>query len=293
MILVSDKAEGEFTEEDQVLLEQLGTVASLALQHVRARISLEESDRRKTDFLAMLSHELRNPLAPIRNSVFVLGHAAAGSEQARRAHSIIDRQVTQLTHLVDDLLDVTRISRGKVLLRREGVDLAEVVRRAVEDHRAGFASSSVELSAAIPDEPVLVHGDRTRLAQVMGNLLHNAVKFTPAGGAVAVSVETLAAVGQAVVRVRDTGCGIAPEVLPRVFEPFVQAEATLDRSRGGLGLGLALVRGIVELHGGTASVESRGTGLGAEFTVRFPLGPGLATSAEASPRTRPGGLERP
>jgi PAS domain S-box-containing protein len=271
MILVTDKEQGDFTDEDESLLAQLATVASLALQHVEARISLEEGDRRKNDFLAMLSHELRNPLAPIRSSVYVLNHTAPGSSHALRAQSIIDRQVGHLTRLVDELLDVTRISRGKIQLQTELLDLAEVTRRAVEDYRPAFTAGDLELQVTIPEAAVWMNGDRTRVSQVIGNLLQNAQKFTHAGGTVSVSVEDNPHLRQAVVRVRDTGAGIAPETLPRIFEPFMQADTTLDRSQGGLGLGLALVKGLVEMHRGAVSVASSGLGQGAEFTLRFPI----------------------
>jgi two-component system CheB/CheR fusion protein len=291
MILVTDKEQGDFTEEDESLLKQLATVASLALQHVEARISLEGADRHKNQFLAMLSHELRNPLAPIRNSLHLLGRAAPGDEQARRAQAVIERQVAHLTRLVDDLLDVTRISRGKVQLKREPLDLAEAVRRAIEDHRPAFAASGLELHVAIPGGAIPIDGDRTRIAQVLDNLLQNAAKFTPAGGEVAVSVEANGRLGMAVVRVRDTGAGIAPEMLPRLFEPFTQADTTLDRSKGGLGLGLALARGLVEQHGGTVSVASEGLGRGAEFTVRLPIRSGPAPRPTPVPAL--GGAARP
>jgi PAS domain S-box-containing protein len=292
MILATDKEGGDFTEEDESLLKQLATVASLALQHVEARISLEEADRRKNQFLAVLSHELRNPLAPIRNSLYVLEHAEPGGEQARRAQAVIDRQVAHMTRLVDDLLDVTRISRGKIQLRRETLDLADVTRRAAEDHLAAFVTSAVELEVAVPEEPVRISGDRTRVAQVIDNLLQNAVRFTQPGGRVSLSVEADATLGQAIARVRDTGAGIAPEILPHLFQPFTQADTTLARSKGGLGLGLALVKGLVELHGGRVSVASEGLGKGAEFEVRFAL-QAAASAREPPPRsTVPSGCPR-
>jgi two-component system CheB/CheR fusion protein len=174
-------------------------------------------------------------------------------------------------HLVDDLLDVTRISRGKVQLQRERLELRDLVHRAVEDNRWEFARNGIELQLDLPAVPLWIDGDRTRIVQVIGNLLHNSAKFTQAGGKATVSVEANVDLRHAIVRVRDTGVGIAPELLPRVFEPFSQADTTLDRSKGGLGLGLALVKGLVEMHGGTASVESDGLDRGAQFTVRFPL----------------------
>jgi CheY-like chemotaxis protein len=170
---------------------------------------------------------------------------------------------------VDDLLDVTRIARGKIELRRAPLDLAALARRTAEDHRALMHDRYLELAVEVPGEPLMVNGDETRLAQVLGNLLHNAAKFTPAGGrvALAVGVED----GRAVVHVRDTGAGIAPDVLPTIFEPFTQAEQTIARSEGGLGLGLALVRGLVALHGGDVAAVSAGPGRGTDFVVTLPL----------------------
>jgi PAS domain S-box-containing protein len=271
LILVTDKAHGEFTDEDESLLRQLATIASLALQHVEARISLEASNRSKNEFLAVLSHELRNPLAPIRNSLYILDRAAPGSEQAGRAQAVIDRQVVHLTRLVDDLLDVTRISRGKIQLRRERLDLCDLLRRTIEDHRSEFARNGLHLHSTLPEKPLWIDADRIRISQVIGNLLHNSAKFTDAGGHVSVSIRANENLGHAVVQVRDTGVGIGPDVLHRVFEPFAQADTSLARSKGGLGLGLALVKGLVEMHGGTVTVEREGLGKGAEFLVRLPL----------------------
>jgi two-component system CheB/CheR fusion protein len=236
----------------------------------RAELALREADRRKDEFLAMLSHELRNPLAAIRNGLAVLERAPPGGEQARRARAVIDRQGTHLSRLVDDLLDVTRIARGKIELTREPLDLAELVRRAVEDHRAVFAARNVALELPEGGGAVPVLGDATRLAQAVGNVLHNAAKFTPAGGHARVSVAREGERG--VVRVRDDGAGVAPEVAPHLFQPFVQGAPTLDRAAGGLGLGLALVRALVELHGGRASLRSAGAGQGTEVTLEVPLG---------------------
>lgn len=260
--------------------------AEEALQ--RANEQLRESDRRKNDFLAVLSHELRNPLSPIRNSVYVLEHAAVGGEQARRAIQVIDRQARHMARLIDDLLDVTRISRGMVDLRRERVDLDALVRGAAEDHREHFARSGITLELEAAAQPLWVEGDPTRLAQVVGNLLHNAAKFTPRGGRTILSIEA-SAHGEAVVRVRDDGVGMSPETLARIFEPFVQAAQTLERTRGGLGLGLALVKGLVEMHGGTVTAHSQGEGMGSELTVALPLQVparlGPTAGAARSPRT--------
>jgi PAS domain S-box-containing protein len=234
-----------------------------------AEHALVEADRRKDEFLGMLSHELRNPLAPISNGLFILDHAEPGSEQAIRAKQVVDRQVTQLSNLVNDLLDVTRIVSGKVQLQKEHLDLAEIVRRTVEDNRSLFERAGVALEVNVPSNRVPVFADPTRAAQVVGNLLQNAAKFASSGGNTRVSV---AVEGRdAVIRVADDGVGMSRETLSRLFEPFTQAEQTLDRSKGGLGLGLTLVKGLAELHGGTASAHSAGIGQGTEMVVRFPL----------------------
>jgi PAS domain S-box-containing protein len=234
-----------------------------------ANEQLRESDRRKDEFLAVLSHELRNPLAPIRNSIFLLGRAGAVDEQARRARDVIDRQVTQLARLVDDLLDVTRISRGKIELRRGPVNMNDLVLRAGEDHRAMFLARGVGLRVDVPQQPLWVDGDAARLTQVVGNLLQNANKFTPDGGEVAMALA--ASSSGAEVHVRDTGLGIDPGLLVHIFDPFVQSRRTLGRTHGGLGLGLALVKGLTAMHGGSVSATSPGPGRGAEFVVRLPL----------------------
>lgn len=231
---------------------------------------LRDADRRKDEFLAVLSHELRNPLMPIRTSLSLLDRVRADTAQGRKALAVIDRQTHHLARLIDDLLDVQRITSGKMVLQPEPVQLDEVVARAAEDHRAAFDAASIGLRTEI-DAALPVTGDATRLAQIVGNLLGNAAKFTPAGGTVTLG---LAREGDtAVLRVRDTGVGIAPDVLSSLFEPFAQADHTLERSRGGLGLGLALVRSLTEMHGGTVSARSAGPGHGAEFVVRLPLLP--------------------
>ena len=266
-----------FSDDDQRVAGLLGIArditerkqAEAALQ--RANEQLREADRHKDDFLAVLSHELRNPLAPIRNSVYVLEHAAPESEQARRAREVIDRQTRHLARLVDDLLDVTRIARGKVKLQRAPLDLCEVVKRTCEDLRETFVRAGVRLEVEASGS-FLVDGDRTRLAQVLENLLGNAAKFTPEGGRTRVRAMA-GGPDQAVVDIEDDGIGIAPAMLPLLFEPFVQVEESLDRSRGGLGLGLALVKGLVEMHGGSITASSEGLGRGARFTVRLPCRP--------------------
>jgi PAS domain S-box-containing protein len=246
----------------------------------RAEEALREEDRRKAEFLAVLSHELRNPLAPIRNSIYLLERSAPGSRQATHAVEVIRRQTDHVTRLVDDLLDVTRISRGKIVLKRTRVDLRDIVRRTTYDLRSLFSEAGVELHVDDSSGPAWIIADPTRVTQVLGNLLQNAVKFTPAGGSATV---TLAAKGDhAEIRVRDTGVGMEPEKIEHMFAPFVQAEMTLARTKGGLGLGLPLVKGLVELHGGTVEARSPGLGRGAEFLVRFPLA-GIRPEADREP----------
>jgi PAS domain S-box-containing protein len=236
----------------------------------RAQEALQEADRRKNEFLGVLSHELRNPLAPIQNSIYLAMHAPPGTDQERRALTIIERQVQQLTRLVDDLLDVTRISRGKVQLKREKLDLRALARQAHDDRRDLFERSGHDLVLELPSDPLFVFADPTRLAQVIGNLLQNAAKFTPPGSRTTLAVRAVDE-RNAEISVADTGTGIPPEILAHLFEPFVQGERTLDRSAGGLGLGLALVKGLAELHGGTVRATSGGPGTGARFVVTVPL----------------------
>jgi PAS domain S-box-containing protein len=252
---------------------------------VEAHETLRRSDQRKDQFIAVMSHELRNPLASIRSSLHVLEHVPVESERARQARAILTRQAQHLTRLVDDLLDVTRIARAKVQLERRPIDARAIVRRAADDHRAAFGARNVELRVET-SEPAWVDADETRLSQVVGNLLQNAAKFSHEGGAVVVSTGV---VGRSIeIRVRDDGIGISAEMLPRIFTPFVQAEGGLARAQGGLGLGLALVKGLVELHGGTVSAHSEGLGRGSEFVVTLPLA-SPAAAAEApgpAPATR-------
>jgi PAS domain S-box-containing protein len=234
----------------------------------RAEDALREAGRRKDEFLAVLAHELRNPLAPIRNAVHMLRLIDPRDPRVRQARDMIERQVAHMTRLIDDLLDVSRIARGQVLLKKERCDLTVIVRQTVEDYRALLESGGLKLLLELPERPVWVTGDSTRLAQSVSNLLHNTTKFTPPGGQV--TVQVTAENAQARVRVRDTGIGLNADMLKRIFAPFAQADQGLARSRGGLGLGLALVRGLVELHGGTVRGESEGIGRGATFTLSLP-----------------------
>jgi signal transduction histidine kinase/ActR/RegA family two-component response regulator len=235
----------------------------------RAEEALRDADARKAHFLGVLSHELRNPLAPIRHSIHLLDRAPPGSPQAAHARAVLHRQTEHVSRLVDDLLDVTRVSRGKIRLQRERLDLAGVVRRTCEDLRSIFDQSGIALRLVLAPGPLWVDADPTRIAQVVGNLLQNANKFTPAGGEV--TVRLAAAGDRAAITVRDTGIGVEPSLLARMFEPFAQEDRSLARTRGGLGLGLALARGLVELHGGRVAAHSEGPGRGAEFTVTLPV----------------------
>jgi signal transduction histidine kinase len=230
---------------------------------------LEEDARRKDEFLAMLGHELRNPLAAAGNALAVLHHRPAADERAARHVEIIDRQVHNLSRMVDDLLDVSRVSMGKITLQLRPVDLREVARGALDSVRAAAEAQRHEVTLRLPPEPVRVHGDTVRLEQVATNLLSNAVKYTPPGGQIVISVEEDGA--RAVLRIRDNGIGIPPEMLTRVFDLFTQARTSLDRQPGGLGLGLTLVRSLVRMHGGEISPSSEGPDRGSEFVVRLPI----------------------
>ena len=236
----------------------------------RAVNALARANQRKDEFLAMLSHELRNPLAPIRTSIDAL-RLDPGGPLAAEALAILDRSAGHLTRLVDDLLDVTRITCGKIELARERVDLVAVVTQTVRDHAAEFAARGIGLELRARCEHAYVDGDPARLAQVASNLLANAEKFTLEGGHVRVEIDT--AGDTVIVRVRDDGIGIAPELIRDLFEPFVQAPQRLDRAHGGLGLGLAMVRSLVELHGGRASLRSDGPGRGTEAAFVLPCAP--------------------
>ena len=241
----------------------------------RAEASLREGDRRKDEFIAMLAHELRNPLAPIRNAVKLLRDAGQADPVRAWSRDVIERQMDQLTRLVDDLLDVSRITRGKIQLQIEPVDLWAVVAAAVETSRPRIDAKRHRLELRLPTRPVRLAGDSVRLTQVVSNLLNNAAKFQDEGGFI--SVRAGIEDGDAVIRVRDEGAGIAPEMIGEVFELFAQAERTMDRAEGGLGIGLSLVKNLVEMHGGRVGVKSAGRGRGSEFTVHLPV---LATHDE-------------
>lgn len=232
---------------------------------------LEEANRHKDEFLAMLAHELRNPLGPIRNGIRVLDYVAGDAPEARQTREMMDRQVTHMARLVDDLLDVSRIARGKVRLRQELCEINAIMRDVVGDYRPLIEAADLKLSYKPAKEPCPVQGDAVRLAQIFGNILNNAKKFTNAGGEIQVVTELDRAAGLIHVKIADTGIGMSPETLSRVFDIFSQADSSLDRSKGGLGLGLSLAKGLAVLHGGTIDAASKGLGLGSTFHLTFPL----------------------
>jgi signal transduction histidine kinase len=280
--------------EDGALVRAWGTQLDITDQkrleeELRRRAEeLVGADRRKDQFLAMLAHELRNPLAPIRNAVELMRQVETLDASFQPSREMVERQVKHLARLVDDLLDVSRITQGSIRLRKEVVDLGSVVQRAVEGTRALIESRAHLLSMQLPAEPVRLEADPTRLEQLISNLLNNAAKYTMPGGQIWVTA--LREGGEAVVRVRDTGIGVPPDVLDRVFDPFVQqTEGSLARTDGGLGVGLTLVRSLVEMHGGRVEAASPGLGQGSEFVVRIPAppieaGPPAETAAATAPR---------
>jgi PAS domain S-box-containing protein len=288
-----------FSSEDVELMRTVADQVAAAMQRLlvlqelsKANAQLREADQHKSQFLAILSHELRNPLTPIKNCLYLLERCGATTDQATRARQTIERQVTQLSRLVDDLLEVTRLTSGKLRLDKSRIDLADVAQRTADDHRGPFEKAGVSLEVQLAVEgPLLVEADSSRIGQAIGNLLTNACKFTPPGGSVVLAVDQHND-ESAEIRVSDTGVGISPEMLVRLFEPFVQADSSLDRSRGGLGLGLSLVRGIIEMHGGSVDAHSDGVGAGSVFTLRLPLirsalaASDGAVASERAPRRR-------
>jgi PAS domain S-box-containing protein len=241
---------------------------------------LAEAARHKDEFLAMLAHELRNPLGPLLNGMEVLELAGGDPRTFAQTRDMLRRQARHLARLVNDLLDASRLSQGKVRLERKPLDLAALVRTVVADRRHAAEQAGLEVVVATPEGPLVAEADEARLTQVLTNLLDNAVKFTEAGGRLDVGLAADADRGRAVLRVADSGVGIEPGLLRTLFEPFRQADRSLERSRGGLGLGLALVRGLIELHGGEVEARSEGPGRGSEFVVRLPLADGQAVRAE-------------
>ena len=253
---------GELREANEQLV-----VAALNAQELQA--AAEQAQRRQSEFLAVLAHELRNPLAPIRHAAATLGNARMNEAMLPRVQAVIERQVMHMTRLVDDLLDVSRVSTGKLRIERARVDIAAVVDAAIDASRPAMDTRLQRLAVELPIGPIEVHGDAARLVQVLGNLLDNASKYTPDGGEIRLSVQ---ARGDAVtIAITDSGIGISPESLPRIFEPFVQDPHAIGFNGTGLGIGLTVVRELVEAHAGTVQAMSAGSGLGSEFVVTLPL----------------------
>jgi PAS domain S-box-containing protein len=248
----------------------LAAVLDVSQRHA-AEQALREADRRKDEFISLLAHELRNPLAPVRNSVEIVKRIAPADARLQKAVDIIDRQVAHMARLLDDLLDVSRIARGKVDLRLERCDLAALSRQVVEDYSASLKAAGLSLRVYEWSGPLWVDGDPVRLAQIMGNLLTNAERFNQEGGCIEVVMDADPDLKTANVRVANSGVGMDAAMLSRLFAPFQQADQDLARSRGGLGLGLALTKGLAELHGGTIIGQSDGFGRGAVFTLKLPL----------------------
>ena len=275
LLSVVDSSPRNWSDLEVELVQRVGDIVWPAFEKARSDRSVEEAlkevNQRKDEFLAMLGHELRNPLAPIRSAVQILRLHSSGNAELDWARAVIDRQTSHLSRLVDDLLDVSRIVRGQIVLQREELDLAEIIRHGVETSRPLIRSRGHRFQVRMPAGSIRVQGDLTRLAQVLANLLNNAAKYTDEQGQI--WLEASLEDSQAVVRIRDTGVGIAPTLLPRIFDLFAQSERTLDRSQGGLGIGLTLVKLLVEMHGGTVQASSAGLGAGSEFVVRLPVRP--------------------
>jgi len=269
LIRVTDTENEDFSETDEAALSQLANIASVAIENARLYEEMREHDRRKDEFLALLAHELRNPLAPIRNGLQVIRLASQDASAVAKARAMMDRQLGHMVRLIDDLLDVSRISRNKMELRRSRVLLADIVSSAVETARPAIEEARHELTVSLPTDPVFLDADLTRLAQVFSNLLTNSAKYTPRGGHILLSAELR---GKEVFAwVRDDGIGIPTESLRSIFDMFSQVDRSIERSTGGLGIGLALVKGLVEMHGGTITAESQGSGRGSTFTIRLPV----------------------
>ncbi|MBA3481384.1 MAG: response regulator, partial [Pirellulales bacterium] len=269
LVQLSDKYEGEFTEDDEYVLVQLAQIASVAVENARLYEELRNADRRKDEFLATLAHELRNPLAPIRTGLELMRMSGDDLVLIEEVRTTMEGQVQQLVRLVDDLLDVSRITSGKVTLRKERMELASVVQSAVEATRTIIEESRHKLTVTLPPQPVSLEADPTRLAQILSNLLTNAARYTPDGGHIWLTAERQGS--DVVVTVKDTGIGIPADMLGRIFEMFAQVDRSLERSQGGLGIGLTLVKRLVEMHGGSVQARSHGPEQGSEFTVRLPI----------------------
>jgi PAS domain S-box-containing protein len=269
-----------YDSADQQLAEDLAHRATIAIDNARLYSDLKEADERKDEFLAMLAHELRNPLAPIRNALHIMKMPGADRETIEQARQMTERQVQHMVRLVDDLLDVSRIMRGRIDLRKKRVELASVITQAIETAQPIIDARGQELVVSVPPDPLRLDADPARLALVIANLLHNAAKFSERAGRIWLTVERNG--NDAIVRVRDQGAGIRDELLPNIFDLFVQGDRSLERAEGGLGIGLTVVRKLVQMHGGTITAQSEGPGKGSEFVVRLP---GLQEPTRQHPST--------
>lgn len=269
LIHLSDKYEGEFNADDEAILVQVALMASVALENARLVEDLRVASRRKDEFLATLAHELRNPLAPLRNMLQIMNQQGHDEDLVARARASMERQVVHMVRLIDDLLDVSRISRGKLELRRERVELRPIIDDAMEICRAQLEGGTHEFVVTLPPEPLVLDADPVRLIQIFDNLLDNACKYTEPGGNVCLTAEYQGR--DLLVTVQDTGIGIPPDKLGSIFQMFTQVDHASEHFRGGLGLGLTLVKQLVEMHGGTITAHSDGTGDGAEFKVKLPI----------------------
>jgi signal transduction histidine kinase len=272
--------EAPASESTLAMAIELASRASFALENAYLYKAIQDADQRKNEFLAMLAHELRNPLAPIRNAASVIAALQTGGERMRWAAEVIERQVQHMTHIVDDLLDLSRVASGKIGIAKQWVELRAVVARAIETSEPLIRARAQELVVRQSEANAMLEGDLVRLAQVLSNLLNNACKFTPEGGTI--TVTTGLEGSEAMISVKDTGRGITPEFLPHVFDLFAQAAPSLDRSEGGLGIGLTLVKHLVELHQGTVQVHSEGAQRGCEFVIRLPAVPAQGVLAETA-----------
>ena len=255
-------------DESGRLVGYIGTVADIS-EHKQSEEGLKEADRRKDEFLALLAHELRNPLAPIRTGLELMRLAGDDRQVVEEVRAMMERQTQQMVRLIDDLLDVNRITRGAIELRKSTVELSSIIANAVDTARPAIDEAGHQLKVILPKQPILLEADATRLSQVVSNLLNNAAKYMPRGGSIMLSAERQDA--EAVVSVADTGIGIPTEMLDRIFDMFTQVDRSMERSQGGLGIGLTLVKRLVELHGGTVEAHSAGRGKGSEFRVRLPI----------------------
>jgi signal transduction histidine kinase/CheY-like chemotaxis protein len=269
LIQLSDKSEGDFTPDDEAVLVQLAQMASVALENARLVESLRYADRRKDEFLAMLAHELRNPLAPLRNMLEVMKQPDADPESQRAARDTMERQLAQMVRLIDDLLDLSRITRDRLELRKQRVLLSSVIEQSLEAARSMAECVGHHIHVDLPAEPIHVEADPARLAQIFGNLVNNACKYTQSPGDIRVSVRREK--DHAYVSVKDNGIGIPSDKLHAIFDMFSQLDTSLERARGGLGIGLTLVKRLTEMHGGAVTAHSDGAGKGSEFILTLPI----------------------